>query len=60
MTAAEESAPLRFTTHLAPDMYRVYDAVVRHVSASVGRPASLRVGGDYAELIRGDVDFSFV
>jgi hypothetical protein len=59
MNTAEE-APLRFTTHLAPDMYRVYDAIVRHVSASLGRPAGLRVSGDYAELTRGDVDFSFV
>jgi hypothetical protein len=55
-----KDTPLRFTTHLAPDMYRVYDAIVRHVASTLARPVELRVGGDYAELARGDVDFSFV
>ncbi|HZU35609.1 MAG TPA: PhnD/SsuA/transferrin family substrate-binding protein [Gemmataceae bacterium] len=42
---------LRFVTFLAPNMYPVYDCVVRYVGTRLGRPTELVVGTSYDDLI---------
>lgn len=51
--------PLRCLSFLAPNMFGVYEHVVRRLGAVLGRPAELSAGTSYDEL-DGGVDLAFV
>jgi phosphonate transport system substrate-binding protein len=42
---------LRFVTFLAPNMYPVYESIVRHIGVRLHRPVELTVGSSYEDLL---------
>src|SRR5262245_26935767 len=47
--------PLRFRTFLAPNLFPVYDAIVKHVGKLLGWRTELCAGEDYDEVADSDV-----
>lgn len=51
---------LRVATFLAPNMYPVYDYIVRTLGARLGLAAELYVGASFDEFARGEADAGFL
>lgn len=54
------SRPLRVATFLAPNLFRVYEAITEHLGRGLGVEAELFVGSNYEQLINGEADVGFV
>ena len=51
---------LRFATFLAPNMFPVYQFIVRRVARRLGVTAELAVGESFGEFAAGQADAGFL
>ena len=59
-TYSHNAPAIRFTTFLAPNLYRTYEHIARYVGGKVGYPTRLTVGQSFEDFAAGRADVGFI